>query len=147
MALGYNWGGFGGGPDINPKGGFGHSGRILHFDTRTDFDVSLIWQVQNLGLGNRAEIHGQEAVRRQAMVSNMQVRDRVIAQIVETQQQAIDQRRRLGITRSSLFDAEGKPVGPVFRSLRLNFERIRSGDGRPLEVLDSIRSLNDQLET
>jgi hypothetical protein len=30
--------------------------------------------------------------------------------------------------------------------MRLNFERIRGGEGRPLEVLDSIRSLSDLLE-
>ena len=46
----------------------------------------------------------------------------------------------------ALFDKSGKPAGPVFESVRLNFERIRGGEGRPLEVLDSIRGLNDMLE-
>src|SRR5207253_2780900 len=48
--------------------------------------------------------------------------------------------------RAGLFDADGKPGGPVYRSLRLNFVRIRGGQGRPLEVLDSIRGLNDAVE-
>jgi hypothetical protein len=55
-------------------------------------------------------------------------------------------RERLKITRSALFDREGKPVGPVFRSLRLNFDRIQAGEGRPLEALDSIRGLSDTVE-
>jgi len=37
--------------------------------------------------------------------------------------------------------------GAVFQSIRLNFERIRNVPGtRPLEVVDSIRGLNDLLE-
>jgi outer membrane protein TolC len=147
VVLGYNWGDFGGSPDPNPKGGgFGPSGRILHFSTRTDFDVSLVWRLQNLGLGNRAEVREQEAVRQQAMLRDLQVQDRVVAQVVQTREQALDWRRRLDITRSALFDAAGRPTGPVFRSLRLNFERIRGAEGRPLEVLDSIRGLSDLLE-
>jgi hypothetical protein len=34
----------------------------------------------------------------------------------------------------------------VYRSLRLNFLRILGGGGLPLEVLDSVRSLNDLLD-
>ena len=43
--------------------------------------------------------------------------------------------------------SEGRPAGPVFTSLSLNFFRIVRGDTRPLEVLDSIRGLNDLIET
>ncbi len=146
VSLAYNWGDFGGAPDPAPKGGFGPSGRILHFNTRSDFDVSLVWRVQNLGLGNRAEVREQQAVRQQAVLQGQQVQYRVVTQVVQSRELALDWRRRLDISRSALFDAEGKPVGPVFRSLRLNFERIRAAEGRPLEVLDSIRGLNDLLE-
>ena len=53
----------------------------------------------------------------------------------------------MAITSRALFEPNGAPGGPVFRSLRLNFERIRAVPGtRPLEVLDSIRGLNDMLE-
>src|SRR5256885_10874037 len=43
--------------------GFGPSGRILHFAPRNDFDVSLIWKLQNMGFGdlaNRSEEHTSE---------------------------------------------------------------------------------------
>lgn len=146
VSVGYSWGDFGGGPDPAPKGGFGPSGRILHFNTRSDFDVSLVWRLQNMGLGNRAEVREQEALRQQAVLRGLQVQDRVVAQVVQTREQVLDWRRRLDVTRSALLDAEGRPAGPVFRSLRLNFERIRAAEGRPLEVLDSIRGLNDLLE-
>src|SRR5262249_35636956 len=62
----FSWGDFGGGPDLNDpivrppatKGapptvvnvpGFGPSGRIRHFAPRSDFDVSLVWRLQNMG--------------------------------------------------------------------------------------------------
>ena len=70
VTLTYNWGDFGGGPDLNPTiivagkvvqpPGFGPSGRILHMNTRTDLDVALTWKLQNMGFGNRAEIREQK---------------------------------------------------------------------------------------
>ena len=163
MVVNYNWGDFGGDPDLNPslvlppatrggpprvvsQPGFGPSGRFHHFAPRTDLDVSLVWRLQNLGLGNRAEQREQESVRRQATLRQLQTQDRVVTQVVQAQEQLQGWRERLDITRSALFDAEGKPAGPVFRSLRLNFERIQGGEGRPLEVLDSIRGLSDTVE-
>ena len=163
VALNYAWGDYGGSPDPNPalvlppvtKGGpprvvsqpgFGPSGQIHHFSPRTDLDVSLFWRLQNLGLGNLAEKREQEALHRQAILRQTQVQDRVVTQVVQTLEQVQSWRERLNITRTALFDADGAPAGPVFRSLRLSFERIKGGEGRPLEALDSIRSLSDTLE-
>jgi outer membrane protein TolC len=164
VALNYAWGDYGGSPDPNPplvlppatkggpprvvsQAGFGPSGQIHHFNTRTDFDVSLFWRLQNLGFGNLAEKREQEALHRQATLRQLQVQDRVVTQVVQTLEQVQGWRERLNITRTALFDADGKPAGPVFRSLRLSFERIKGGEGRPLEALDSIRSLSDTLES
>jgi outer membrane protein TolC len=160
LAVGYNWGGFGGGPSIigptivpgsNPpksvtQTGNGSSGHIDNFDTRTEFDAAIVWRLQNLGFGNLAEVREQQALYRQAQLRQIQIADRVIAQVVQADQQVLGWRRRVDITRASLFGPNGELVGDVFQSLRLNFERIRGAEGRPLEVLDSIRSLNDLLE-
>lgn len=156
VGLAYNWGDFGGGPDPNPpivqngklvsQPGFGPSGRILQFAPRADFDVGLFWRLQNMGLGNRAEVRETEAVHRQAILRRQAAYDRVIAQVVQAREQALDWAERLAVTRAALFSASGAPDGPVFRSLLLNFERIRGEEGRPLEVLDSIRGLSDMLE-
>jgi outer membrane protein TolC len=163
FALNYAWGDYGGGPNPNPslilppatKGGpvrvvtqpgFGPSGQIHHFAPRTDLDVSVFWKLQNMGFGNLAEKREQEALRRQATLRQLQVQDRVVTDVVQTQEQVQGSRQRLDITRTALFDAAGAPTGPVFRSLRLNFERIKGGEGRPLEALDSIRGLSDTLE-
>jgi outer membrane protein TolC len=157
VVLNYNWGDFGGGPDLNGTvvqagkvvtlPGFGPSGQIHHFAPRADFDVSLIWRLQNLGLGNLAEIREQQAAARQAELRLLQVRDQVVAQVIQAQESVQGWRQRVNVTRASLFDERGLPEGPVFSSLRLNFQRIREvPNTRPLEVLDSIRGLNDLLD-
>jgi outer membrane protein TolC len=144
----YAWGDFGGDPDPNPNGkGFGPTGRILHINTRSDFDVSLIWRLQNLGLGNRAEARENQSLVRQANLRQLQLQDQVITQVVQANELAKAWQERVTITKSALFDRAGRPEGPVFEAIRQNFTRIREEPRtRPLEVLDSIRGLSDSLE-
>lgn len=160
----YSYGDFGGSPDPNPpivtppttpggapkvtaQPGFGPSGQILHFKNRDDWDITLVWRLQNMGIGNRAEIREQKALQQQAQLRLLQAHDLVATQVVQAQELVKGWWERVLITRSSLFDEKGDPEGPVFHSIRLNFERIRGAEGRPLEVIDSIRGLNDQLES
>ncbi len=52
VILNYNWGDFGGGPELMRSGTrtfFGNSGRITHFEPRTDFDVSLFGACKTWG--------------------------------------------------------------------------------------------------
>jgi outer membrane protein TolC len=160
LALSYNWGGFGGGP--NPIGpeivpgsnppksvnntALGSSGHIDNYNTRTELDAAIVWRLQNMGLGNRAEIREQEAVYRRSQFAQVQLVDRVITQVVQSQALVDGWRQRVDITRLSLFGPNYELDGSVFQSLRLNFERVRAAEGRPLEVLDSIRSLSDLLD-
>jgi outer membrane protein TolC len=154
LVVNYNWGDFGGSPDIftgtvNGKSFtfFGNSGSIRHFGTRDDFDVSLVWRLQNMGVGDYAAFREQVALRRQAEMRQVQVQDRIIAEIVQAHESILGWRERVRITARSLFDDQGKPEGPVFQAIRLNFERIRNVPGtRPLEVLDAVRSLSDLLD-
>jgi outer membrane protein TolC len=164
LVMNYNWGNFGGGPDLNPsivkeptvpggrvtvitQPGFGPTGEIHHMNTRDDFDVSLVWRLQNMGFGNLAEVRENQAIYRRQELRRLQVQDIVVAQVVQAYDLVVGWRDRLNITKVSLFDEQGMPTGPVFQSLRLNFERIRTvPETRALEVLDSIRSLNDLLE-
>jgi outer membrane protein TolC len=144
--LNYAWGDFGGGPDILKSGGFGPSGELRHMSTRTEFDAGLVWRFDNMGLGNRAEMREQESIHRSFTLRQLQIQDRVVTQVVQAYDQVRSWRERLTLAYSALFNDAGEPTGPAFRSLRLNFDRIRLGEGRPLEVLDSIRGLSDTLE-
>jgi outer membrane protein TolC len=144
--LNYSWGDFGGGPELISGTNFGPSYRIRHFGTRSDFETGLIWRFQAFGLGDLAAVHEQKAWQRQAVLRQTQIQDLVVTQVIQAHQQVQGTQRRVRITRASLFDDQGAPRGPVFESLRLNFDRIRGVGSRPLEVLDSIRGLNDNLE-
>jgi outer membrane protein TolC len=151
VAAAFSAGGYGGGPPIvgtNAKGGsvFGLSGQIANWGSRSDFDVGLVWQLRNLGFGNLAEQRELRGFRDQAMARQLQVIDVIVTQVVQAREQMLRARERMDVTAAALFDRAGRPTGPVYRSLRLNFLRILGGGGLPLEVLDSIRSLNDLLD-
>jgi outer membrane protein TolC len=163
VVLAYNWGDFGGGPDTNPniitpatktspakvtaQPGFAASGSINRFDPRTDFDVALVWKFQNMGFGDIANVREQRSRLRQSEFVQLQVQDRVVAQVVQVNELMQGARDRVRVMQQALFDPDGAANGPVFQALRLNFDRIRTvPTTRPLEVLDSIRGLNDTLE-
>jgi outer membrane protein TolC len=150
LALNYNDGWFGGSPIIWGKSAsgsdqFGNSGQINNFGHRSDFDVTLVWQFRNLGFGNRAEVFEQKVLHEQTLLRQVQIRDQVVTQVVQAQEQVTGSRERLRIIRAGLFGADGGATGPAFQSLRLSLERIKQGEGRPLEALDSVRGLNDLL--
>jgi outer membrane protein TolC len=67
LAAGY----FGGGPNDS----FGNGG------LRSDLDLQVLWQLNNLGFGNRALVHQREAENRQAVLELFQIQDRVAAEI------------------------------------------------------------------
>ena len=155
LGVNYFAGGFGGGPirNTNLKETDPVSGPIDkkiadygRFGPRSDFEVTLGWRLNNFGVGNLADIRESKARAEQAQFQLIAAQNRVIAQVVSAYEQWVHSKERLDLVRAALFDAQGRMNGPVFRSLELNFERIRGGEGRPLEVLDSIRGLNDLLE-
>jgi outer membrane protein TolC len=151
LASGLSWGGFGGGPAVvgKTKSGsniLGNSGVIANFGTRTDFDISLFWRLDNAGLGNLAQIRAARLRTSEAEVRQLQLQDLVVAQIVRAMEQVQRAEQRINIYRASLFDDQKRPTGAVYRSIRLNFLRIFGQQGIPLEVLDSIRRLSDVLE-
>jgi outer membrane protein TolC len=154
----WSYGGFGGSPLRDPSHKINDphngpidapitpSGQIDNFGPRTDVDLSLVWRLNGLGLSNAAEVRQQRALRDQAELRLVQVRDLVVQQVVEAYVSVQRTNERLEIAGSALFDAKGEPTGSAFRSIRLNFDRVRGAEGRPFEVLDSIRGFNEILE-
>jgi outer membrane protein TolC len=67
--LGYGL--FGGGP----------GGSLSNFGSRLDVDVQLLWQLDNLGFGNRARINQRQAENLLAQVEFARLRDRVAAEV------------------------------------------------------------------
>jgi outer membrane protein TolC len=153
-----SYGGFGGGPIRDPRVKFNDPingpidnpitppDSIHRFGPRTDFELALLWRVESLGLGNRADVREKQALFEQARIRLQQVQDLVLAQVAQQREAVVRSKERIDITRPALFNEKGQLTGAAFQSIRLNFERIRGTEGRPLEVLDSIRGLNDMME-
>jgi outer membrane protein TolC len=152
LAVSYGYGGFGGGPIIFSKDNkgkeFDSHAEIERFGPRADLDAGVYWRLQNMGVGNHAEVREQRAMKEQLALHRIQTQDRVAAQVVQGRETVLGNRERVQITGSSLFDAKGDLKGPVFENLRLSFETLKGGgDRRPREVLDAVRALNDLLES
>lgn len=128
LALRYSGGGFGGGRNEF----FGN------FDARSDADVNLYWELQNLGFADRAIARQRAAQQRQASLQLYKLQDRVAAEVVRAE------KYRLAADRQIVESSRALPE--AIRSLELNFTNIRRGAGlpgatRPIEVLQPIQAL------
>jgi hypothetical protein len=158
VQMSYFAGGFGGGPLRDPRSKItqalngpidkpvSSTSDIGRFGHRSDLGVSVGWQLQGFGFGNIAELRESRAMHTQAALRLLAAQDRVRAQVVQVHSSLIQNSERLWVSWEAIADKDGKSNGPVFESVRLNFQRIRGGEGRPLEALDSIRGMNDTLE-
>ena len=125
VLLGFSTGGFG--------GGLGNS--LNNVNGRYDADAILTWQVRNLGFGERAARRETEALIQQAKFEKIRVLDQVAREVAEAHSQVVHRADRIAITRNAIQAAED--------SYERNLSRIRDGQGIPLEVLQSVRALED----
>lgn len=124
IILGYQAGGFGGGP-----GAF-----FGRFSDREDFTAAAVWELRNLGLGDRALRRLRESQLTQTQIKSLQVADKVAADVVAAHQ--------IVVARSRQTDVARKTVESALRSYELNMTRIRRGAGLPIEVLQAIQALD-----
>lgn len=138
MMLGYSYGSFGGGSNLvaQPGGYLGQTGsRFGEFSGRQDTDIILYWTAQNMGVGNLALIriagsNVASANLEQLVVLN-QVRDQVATAFADTQ------------ARYALIGVTENAVRTSSEGFQEDLTRIRGAEGRPIEVLDSVRLLTD----
>ena len=128
LAMRYSGGGFGG----------GRNDFFGDFDARSDVDVNLYWEVQNLGLADRAIARSRAAQGRAATLQLMKVQDRVASDVVRAEKARLAAARQMG--------EASRAVPEAIRSLSLNLTSIRRGAGlpgstRPIEVLQPIQAL------
>jgi outer membrane protein TolC len=116
--------GFGGGPDST----------IADFRGRFDFDATAYWQLRNFGMG---ELSARDAARsrlEQAQCLQQSVANRISREVLESHAQAESLRGQIAVAETGIRVAA--------ESYRRNVERIRGGQGLPLEVLQSIQALD-----
>jgi outer membrane protein TolC len=137
------------GAATNPSGtlagglfGGGRNNTVSNFSARGDFDVQVLWELQNLGLGNRARVDERRAENRLAVLELFRTQDRVAAEVVQAYAQAQAAADRVREAETGLKHAVD--------SVRKNFEGLkqtrRAGDVillviRPQEVVAAVQAL------
>ncbi|MCA9051710.1 MAG: TolC family protein [Planctomycetaceae bacterium] len=102
---------------------------------RMDFDAALTWELRGLGYGEQAARRITTAQVEQARFRQVQLMDRIAREITEAHTQTRFRFERIAIAEQGITSAE--------ESVRRNLDRIRNGQGRPIEALQAIRALEE----
>jgi outer membrane protein TolC len=124
--------------------GGGMNDKLTNFGARSDFDLQVLWEFQNLGFGNRAKVRERRA-ENQAMVLEMfRLQDRVAAEVAQAHAQVVSANARAAEAEKELKDA--------LESMAKNFEGLgqtkRLDDKliilviRPAEVVAAVQALS-----
>jgi len=115
-----------------------------NFGARQDWDIQVLWTLQNFGLGNRALIKQRAAENQVALTELFRVQDRVAAEVVQAYSQAQTAEGRIRDAEAELRDAQTL----VREDLKALKQTQRIGEGgpiqllaRPLEVVAAIQML------
>ncbi|HET6881353.1 MAG TPA: TolC family protein [Pirellulales bacterium] len=126
--VGFSAGTFGGGSNLQPT-------RFGNFDHRDDFDVVAYWTLQNLGIGNKAQIDMARSRLRQSDLRRLEVLNAVRVEVANA------------YVRSQVRYAQ---VGTAERAVRTGIDSFDEDmlrilkdpeNSLPIEVLDSLRLL------
>jgi len=138
------------GASTNPAGtlaagvfGAGRNDDLSHFGARSDFDLQILWELQNLGFGNKARVDERRAENRLSVLELMRLQDRIAAEVAQAHAQAVAAAGRVIEAESGLKES--------LDSVEKNFEGLNQtkrlgGDVillviRPQEVVAAIQAL------
>jgi outer membrane protein TolC len=138
------------GASTNPAGtlaagafGGGRDERIGDFGARSDFDVQILWELQNLGLGNRARVRERRAEHELSHLELFRIQDRIAAEVAQAHAQVQSAAARVAEAEAGVKDA--------IDSLDKNVEGMRQLKGagnvvifinRPQEVVAALQALS-----
>jgi outer membrane protein TolC len=110
---------------------------------RDDVSVGLVWELKNLGFGNRALVRERRAEQQQLLVELFRVQDLVAAEIARAHGQLRSAAARVAIAEQGLEEARLAYEGSVQEVGKVE----RKGDvaivvRRVFEVIDALRSLS-----
>ncbi len=125
LQVGMSGGGFGG----------GQGSHMGDFSGRADFDALVVWDVQNLGLGNRARQRERRSQHRQANMDAQAIMDQVAAEVATAYHQVRFRQQQLEVARTQVEAAD--------EALPLNLQGVLGGDLRPIEAQQAIQGLAD----
>jgi outer membrane protein TolC len=126
VSLGFSAGDFGGGSDQTDT-------RFGHVAPRVDIDAMAVWTADSLGLGNLALQRQRRAQLGEAQAQRARVIDQVRREVAAAQAEALARRRQLDLDLARVERAKA--------AYREDFLRIRNRQGRPIELMYSLRLL------
>jgi outer membrane protein TolC len=85
--------------------GGGRNDDLSNFGARGDFDIQILWELQNLGFGNQALVDQRRAENRLSVLELFNLQDRVAADVAQAYAQVQSAASRLGKAASGLKDA------------------------------------------
>lgn len=141
MIAGFSGGVFGGGSSLvasstPPAVGLPpNQPRFGNFDDRLDIDLVLYWSLRNMGLGNKALIDAARARAQNADFEQLATLDRVRHEVADSYVR----------THARFAEIETRSRGVVSGAEAFSEDmiRVKGREGRPIEVLDSLRRLSD----
>ncbi len=122
--------------------GGGANSSVANGGLRSDFDLQLLWQFDNLGFGNRGRVHQREAENRLAVIELFRVQDRVAAEVAAAHAQAQLAARRVELAEKGVRSAK--------ESADKNLQALGESKGagnqvvllvRPQEAVASVQAL------
>ena len=122
--------------------GGGLNNNLSNFGMRNDMDLQILWELQNLGFGNRALVREKEAENRLAVLDVLRVEQQVAADVMQARVQVETAAARIRDAQDELRGAQ--------RSLAENLTGLKNtrqvGDlpmliSRPQEVVAAVQAL------
>ena len=123
VLLGFSSSSFGGGLGSNADS----------FGGRYDIDGLMVWEMRNLGFGEGAARRERNSQIQQASFAKLRMMDQVAQEVAEAHAQVRIRKLQIESTQTGIERARD--------SYRRNIDRIRDGEGLPIEALQSIQAL------
>jgi len=123
--------------------GGGVNDDLSNFGARFSVDIQAVWEMQNLGHGNRALVREREAEQRQALLNLLRTQDRIAAEVVQAHSQLKRSANRLKAAAEGLINA----AETAEKNLRGIVPGKRIGDQlvlifRPQEAVAAVAALD-----
>jgi outer membrane protein TolC len=104
-----------------------------NFSGRYDVDALMVWEMRNLGFGEGAARRERNAQVQQATYAKLRIMDQVAQEVAEAKVQVDIRSQQVETAQSAISRARD--------SYRRNLDRIRDGQGLPIEALQAIQAL------
>jgi len=83
----------------------GPNDTIANAGLRSDIDLQVLWQFDNLGFGNQAKVHQRESENHLAVVELFRIQDRIAAEVAQAYAQAQMSARRVNLAEKEVQSA------------------------------------------